>query len=155
MRVVEYLGIVLVVIVGCGGREERLSDGAESRTSGNDRTSDPQEDRATVQDGRGSHAACPAAFTDRGPSCQGDDVVFTECAYAEGSCTCGEPAWCGGAAPIPRPQQWICRPHRPTCARDGSPCDTEGASCALDDCGFVGVRCVGGTWQSYDGPYPP
>lgn len=98
--------------------------------------------------------ACPAAFGELGPSCEGADVPVG-CHYPEGDCLCLEPLWCGGAAPPPMPRTWQCvRPPTP-CPTAGTPCRAGEPACMLDGCGFLSVSCEGGVWVQQMGPLPP
>lgn len=98
--------------------------------------------------------ACPAAFGELGPSCEGADVPVG-CHYPEGDCLCAEPQWCGGAAPPPMPRTWQCVRPPPPCPTAGTPCSDGEPSCMLDGCGFLSVSCEGGVWVQQMGPLPP
>ncbi|MEM9074855.1 MAG: hypothetical protein AAGE52_40535 [Myxococcota bacterium] len=120
-----------------GGEEIATSEGLEAETPG---------ERAAGE--------CPARYNEDPPRCEGDDFP-EQCSYPEGDCHCGVPPHCGGAARPPLPLRWMCEARRPPCPRDGTPCGDEGARCSHDACGWTGVRCVDGTWQSFQSPPPP
>ena len=103
---------------------------------------------------------CPAAYPGGGGACTGRSM----CNYVEGSCYCGQPPWCGGAAP---PQDydrqggtWQCTP---TVRADGCPgqrplqgaCAPEGKVCDYTCSCVAKSTCRGGVWVNSDGPCMP
>ena len=134
------------LVVGCA--ETRTAQGAagtEEEGGG--------EEVATERDTPRSPGACPRSFGDQSPPCAADDFPV-DCAYPEGTCGCREPTYCGGAAPPPMPQTFICEPTPVPCPAEGTSCSGPGR-CSNQRCGWQGVACENGVWAPYFQSPPP
>jgi hypothetical protein len=141
--------IVAVLLVACGHRApppQRIEIGNVAPDAG----------PATLAEG------CPPTFGAAGGAC----TTGTSCAYPEGSCYCGAPSYCGGAAPPPdyydRPSSWQCSATPPAVRADGCPgtepqgaCGDEGKSCVYGSCCVTPYTCTGGQWVQGMGECPP
>ena len=113
-------------------------------------------------------ATCPATYAELTGACDATAQRET-CAYAEGSCYCGETPICSGVDMSHEPRRpvittWQCTPTPPLVRPDGCPgraigggeaCGREGQSCSYGDCCFHTFTCQGGTWQLTGGGCPP
>lgn len=134
------------LVVGCA--ETRTAQGAtgtEEEGGG--------EEVATETDTPRSPGACPRSFGDQSPTCAADDFP-SDCTYPEGTCGCREPTYCGGAAPPPMPQTFICEPTPVPCPAEGTSCSGPGR-CSNQRCGWQGVACENGVWTPYFQSPPP
>jgi hypothetical protein len=99
---------------------------------------------------------------------QGACKAGATCAYAGGTCTCGVPSYCGGAAPpedyYNQPPSWQCTPTTPAVRGDGCPgaepqtgasCAPDGKSCTYGDCCVSQATCSGGKWAVGQEECPP
>lgn len=141
----------LVTFVACGPASPESSgdhsgDEDETVVSGDETALGSDDDRAPGE--------CPSRYGATSPTCQQDDHPVG-CQYPEGTCTCGTPMHCGGAAPEPMPPRWFCEAHPTPCEAAGTSCSEPGATCATHPCGWDGVQCVDGTWQSFHHAGPP
>lgn len=145
--------IVMALSLGaCGGAtpatEGENEQGGASASGGGDGTVAPSDDALTEA------PRCPERYGLAPRSCDAGDAPGV-CNYPEGTCRCGVPTWCGGAAPPPMPVTWICEtPPTTACGAPGTPC-TGAASCSVGPCGFDSIACVDGVWTSRIGPRPP
>ncbi|MFO0669450.1 MAG: hypothetical protein U0235_07480 [Polyangiaceae bacterium] len=99
--------------------------------------------------------ACPATFGGGpAPACASGENPGP-CTYPQGTCACGTPIHCGGAAPAPTPPQWICTAPRKRCPAEGSPCKAK-ETCHDGECPWNGVHeCQQGKWRTVMVPPPP
>lgn len=109
---------------------------------------------------------CPAQWEGTpGASC--DPAGPGGCTYAEGSCWCGVPMPCSGAA-LPDdwgadiPPTWQCTPTPPAIREDGCPgqmpsgaCAQHGQRCTYGSCCVHFYECRSGTWENTGGECPP
>ena len=152
MRWIFALGLMLACGPAEEPDEENESGGEDVRHDRNHEVHD--EDARDRSDGPRAAGECPARYGSHEVTCEGDDFPY-ECSYPEGTCRCGEPMHCGGAAPEPMPPRWICEAHPTPCQAPGTRCSEPGAVCATHPCGWSGVRCADGRWQAYHTPGPP
>ncbi|MFO0693634.1 MAG: hypothetical protein U0230_08780 [Polyangiales bacterium] len=160
MRRLRALLAVLVAAasIGCGAAAPTRSEPTSSETA-----TAPAEGTAPVGEPHGGsstaherHPSCPARYDAPGPSCDGSSTTTPTCEYPEGTCFCGQPRSCSGAAPRPGPPPpptWVCHERERECPPVGSPCRS-GDVCAPWCCG-VGAVCLNGYWAAQDFPCPP
>lgn len=135
----------LSLLVGCAEtRTEPEAVGAESEGG---------EQVATESDTARSPGACPRSYGDQSPTCAADDFP-SDCTYPEGTCGCRRPTYCGGAAPPPMPETFLCEPTPVPCPTAGTPCSGAGR-CSNQRCGWQGVACENGVWTEFMLPPPP
>lgn len=147
---IRYALLLLVcsfsLSVGCAEtRTEQEGAGSEGEGGGEQVATEPDAVRAP--------GACPRSFGDQSPTCTADDFP-SECTYPEGTCGCRQPTYCGGAAPPPMPETFVCEPTPVPCPTAGTPCSGEGR-CSNQRCGWQGVACENGVWTDFMLPPPP
>jgi len=130
-----------------------LASACDSESSDNKQT-----DAAATKDASPDQAADTAGIAvctnmqTQGSQCTGD----FSCRIGALACHCGQPAWCGGAAPpidFPtRPKQIVCVAPAPigcpaVAPLAGSSCSVANLSCSYGTCGFDKAQCKNGQWE--------